>query len=522
MADEIHDQAREKIDAEILVLRERIRSLCSSRNNLSYIHRLPPEVMAQIFMQLQHLYRGKDKWATHLPRWIQVTRVSQRWRNIAQSCKTLYSTILTRNLPYSQEMLKRSGCIALELVDGLNTRAARHRGTKEFQDLIVAALPRVRSLSLDEQSSQALLPHLETSNLVLDKVCVNHWESFTRTMFPNSLRYLYLEWCRFESYEWLFSLSNMVELTLTADDLHPKSLALDTLLSILDGMPRLTSLRLWSVLDPGSTQVSRASPITPKLQYLNISEPLDSLVECLPWLTFAPRFTLEITPGVSNSTTNWTAFLERVGQHIRASSMILRKADLSWIDMTLQRSTNISCSEGVGQSPCLQIFASLETKDLRSVWLKQAAVLPFDNVETLTMGAYGTFDSADWDNSRWHLLPKLRQLDLRNDQTSVAYLEHLVGLERPLGETNRWFCSGGSASFPSLEELSLSDIHYDRYLKSNVQGALDKRTKRGVKLRKLVFHDCSVSCDSIKQLSQVVDEVEQLGRRRTKRRTYLV
>ncbi|TFK69275.1 hypothetical protein BDN72DRAFT_733074, partial [Pluteus cervinus] len=101
------------IDQQILVLQERIRSLRSTRNTLSLIHRLPPEVMAQIFKQFQGFYRGSGRRVTSLTQWIKVTHISQHWRNIAQSCKTLYTTILTQNLPYSQEMLKHSGQAAL-------------------------------------------------------------------------------------------------------------------------------------------------------------------------------------------------------------------------------------------------------------------------------------------------------------------------------------------------------------------------------------------------------------------------
>ncbi|TFK68720.1 hypothetical protein BDN72DRAFT_727131, partial [Pluteus cervinus] len=104
------------IDKEILMLQECIRSLRSTRNALSPIHRLPPEVLEQIFKQLQHLYRGRERWPTSLYQWIMVTHVSQRWRYSAQSCQSLYSTLFIENLRYSQEMLERSGGVALELI----------------------------------------------------------------------------------------------------------------------------------------------------------------------------------------------------------------------------------------------------------------------------------------------------------------------------------------------------------------------------------------------------------------------
>ncbi|TFK59928.1 hypothetical protein BDN72DRAFT_850962, partial [Pluteus cervinus] len=58
MSKEILQREQEKIDAEILVLQERIRTLRSSRNTLSFVYRLPPEVVTQIFKWTQLHYRG--------------------------------------------------------------------------------------------------------------------------------------------------------------------------------------------------------------------------------------------------------------------------------------------------------------------------------------------------------------------------------------------------------------------------------------------------------------------------------
>ncbi|TFK62433.1 hypothetical protein BDN72DRAFT_777086, partial [Pluteus cervinus] len=120
MSKDVLKHARAKIDAEIQVLQDRIRSLRSSRNTLAPIHRLPPEVMTQIFMWVQLLYRGTLERnaidAAFLPKWIRATHVCQHWRGVALSSKALYTTILSQNLKYSQAVLDLSGSASLSLI----------------------------------------------------------------------------------------------------------------------------------------------------------------------------------------------------------------------------------------------------------------------------------------------------------------------------------------------------------------------------------------------------------------------
>ncbi|TFK71009.1 hypothetical protein BDN72DRAFT_492109 [Pluteus cervinus] len=255
-----HAHAREKIDLEILMLQERIRSLRSSRNALSLIHWLPPEVMTQIFIWLQSLYRGT--W-TNIPsrekvksfqKWSQVTHVSRHWRNIAHSSKTLYSTVLTLDLGYAQEMLQISGVAPLSIFDFTHRRSIQslldnsERGwDKDLQELVVAALPRARNLWLGPDNKKSLLPHLEKSDLgLLEGLSVWSWDNVNRKMCPDSLRHLQLHSCSLGSYEWLSGLSNMVSLTLAHWTLEAESwtAVVDEILDALHGMPQLVSLEL--------------------------------------------------------------------------------------------------------------------------------------------------------------------------------------------------------------------------------------------------------------------------------------
>ncbi|TFK71013.1 hypothetical protein BDN72DRAFT_765730, partial [Pluteus cervinus] len=120
MSSDVLEHALEKIDAEILVLQERIRSLRSSRNALVSIHRLPPEVMTQIFKWYQSSHgtwmdMPSRPGGKAFQKWLQVTQVSQRWRNIARRYKALYSTIPTLDAEYARAMLEASGDTPLSI-----------------------------------------------------------------------------------------------------------------------------------------------------------------------------------------------------------------------------------------------------------------------------------------------------------------------------------------------------------------------------------------------------------------------
>ncbi|TFK71011.1 hypothetical protein BDN72DRAFT_856522 [Pluteus cervinus] len=513
MSNQVLRHTREGIDAEILVLQERIRSLRSSRNALSLVHCLPPEVMVQVFTWVQILCHEVGPWGdidpSILPKWIRVTHVFQHWRNIALSSQALYSTVLSHNLRYFKGALELAGSAPLSLIDSVDFQRENDAikwDNKELQELVVSILPRVRSLWLEEPSAKFLHPLLKKSDLNLEQLTVSYWRTLSRSMFPRSLRYLrlhiYHPKLRFS--HWLSGLSNMVELTLDLDHDSKSAMAIDILSSVLDGMPRLISLELGFMLKPTSVQADRAAPITPKLQNLSLNDDPDHIAEFLPWLSFASRFTIELKPFTLrvNNGMDWSSFFEQLGQVFRPLSAALRVVEVAWKENWRQRDAEILFHERAGESPCLRIFGPVIDKRRFDAWLKAAGALPrgLGHIESLTMDT--PVELAGWRDSPWHGIGTLRQLTLCNAQISFAYLEYLTALE---AEGDR---SGESVSFASLEELSLHGIHYDHDLETKVQAALVKRMGRGVKLRKLGLYDCNISQDSVLQLSKVVDLVE--------------
>ncbi|TFK66460.1 hypothetical protein BDN72DRAFT_844299 [Pluteus cervinus] len=483
-------------------------------NALSPTHRLPSEVMAQIFMWLQIFYRGNLEWsggdARSLSSWIRVTHVSQRWRDIALSSKALYSTILTHNLQYSKEMLEHSGSVALSLIDSVDFRTEGMWNRKELQELVIAVLPRVRRLWLDRQSLEFLRRHLEMSNLAFEELYLRQWDSFRPTIFPTSLRYLRLHWCLFHSYEWLSKLSNMVELTIVPA-YNGTLVAVDVLLDILDKMPRLISLEISTIFRSEPAQANRVSPISPKLRYLKVVHDCpEPLIEFFPWLTFAPRFTIDaLIQSSLNPIVDWLPTIcAQVGHHLKASTMVLRRANLTWGGD--YSGSEMHFHEGAEEEPYFRLRLFLSSRDMFRAWLWSIEALPLGEIESLTMDA--PTHVVDWINTPWRTLHTLHRLLLRSEQTSSTFLDFLVAQHAKNDPPSAQF-----APFPSLQELELCSIEYDGDLKSKLLGTLAKRMNRGLKLRKLVFRNSNISEDSIKQLSEVVDIVERHGEKKGRR-----
>ncbi|KDQ51403.1 hypothetical protein JAAARDRAFT_140488, partial [Jaapia argillacea MUCL 33604] len=99
------------IDSEIAAHLESIRQLCTKRNSLVPISRLPPEVLASIFVQhvAQNDLRSpllssgcSADW------WIAVTHVCKHWREVALATPMLWCSLPFQRSDLVPEMIVRS------------------------------------------------------------------------------------------------------------------------------------------------------------------------------------------------------------------------------------------------------------------------------------------------------------------------------------------------------------------------------------------------------------------------------
>ncbi|EAU87508.2 hypothetical protein CC1G_11727 [Coprinopsis cinerea okayama7 len=110
------EAAYQRLDAQIFALERQILELKRKRNELAYISRLPPELMASIFKQYRHSTTGI--------RWIKgTTHVCRLWRQIALDCPPLWSHMGTSMKSDCLEaMLDRSKQSALRIDVRVTTR----------------------------------------------------------------------------------------------------------------------------------------------------------------------------------------------------------------------------------------------------------------------------------------------------------------------------------------------------------------------------------------------------------------
>ncbi|TFY57034.1 hypothetical protein EVG20_g8700 [Dentipellis fragilis] len=108
---------RQVIDNRVNKLWNEISSLCTQRNHLLALYKLPPELLVLIFTELialqsrtLHCLRRN----TLSPGWMAVTHVCRRWREVALQRPTLWTTISTDlGQTWMEEMLARSRSLPL-------------------------------------------------------------------------------------------------------------------------------------------------------------------------------------------------------------------------------------------------------------------------------------------------------------------------------------------------------------------------------------------------------------------------
>lgn len=134
------DETRSAIDEELASLAATTLRLLSRRNELAIVHRLPPELLARIFMYLiqppRHVPRSKKIYPTVKPCWTAVTHVSRSWREIAVGHGPLWCSIdRSYGMKWIGEMaLRAKGGMLSISTHGLSSSPAIDRKFHEFVD----------------------------------------------------------------------------------------------------------------------------------------------------------------------------------------------------------------------------------------------------------------------------------------------------------------------------------------------------------------------------------------------------
>ena len=96
-------------------INEETRKSPSAENALSPIFRLPPEILAAIFVHCARFHHKSLSICTRRPGWVKVSYVCRHWREVALGCPTLWSYHFVVSSRWTEELLARSMEVPLKI-----------------------------------------------------------------------------------------------------------------------------------------------------------------------------------------------------------------------------------------------------------------------------------------------------------------------------------------------------------------------------------------------------------------------
>ncbi|KIJ65672.1 hypothetical protein HYDPIDRAFT_110816 [Hydnomerulius pinastri MD-312] len=155
------NQAQSRIDDEIAALNMTISGLRTRRNSLSPISRIPPEMLAVVFVHYarDHHADSRAMGSRSLPPWVNVSYVSRHWRDVALSCPTLWTYLFFMSRAWTEELLSRSKMAPLKIHADLYYSGLRSLDSVEKAMKLVERI-QVVNLKLLKDAATKLLPQL--------------------------------------------------------------------------------------------------------------------------------------------------------------------------------------------------------------------------------------------------------------------------------------------------------------------------------------------------------------------------
>ncbi|KAF9245224.1 hypothetical protein BU15DRAFT_41300 [Melanogaster broomeanus] len=158
------EEAQARIDDDIAALHLSICALRTQRNALSPISRLPPEILATIFVHCARLYFGDFRLpcAWQVPPWVNVSYICRHWRDVALNCAPLWTFLFVSSQRWTEELLSRSKMAPLKI--RMDMRYSKQSHESRFLEKVVAYAERIQDLSLrlTRHTAEEILPKLSS------------------------------------------------------------------------------------------------------------------------------------------------------------------------------------------------------------------------------------------------------------------------------------------------------------------------------------------------------------------------
>ncbi|TFK60911.1 hypothetical protein BDN72DRAFT_850173 [Pluteus cervinus] len=486
--------ARDKIDAEIAALKERIRALRTERNRLAPISRCPPNVLTDIFTWLQQLYipglHARRKWfpAARYLKWTRVTHVSQHWRQIGLSpnSKSLWSVIPFGRLAYATESFNRLGSRPIYLIGPMNMTSSSCVGS-DNSPLWASIASECHRIQFIHDVVGSTLANFDKPMPLLEHVTIQSKCALSPSIISPSLRTLVLSKCDFSWNYWPV-LPHLT--TLDIED-PAQRVSFDSFMVILFGCPRLNHLDIENIFptstssQPHDLKPVEPSPLLPRLSSLHASEsPFSSELFCR--LRFTRNFSMIDLDAGKITTGSVPVIMQALNRILRESSKAIPFAnsrDSPFIKLKFD-----PWNEGErDMSNCAECFSTL----------------PLDTMEELETNVFDT--PKLWEGSILGRLPSLRKIHM--DDTGQVFFEHLAKDYKKFSKSN----GQGSLSFASLHEVKMYGTHFTHKLKKLVSTVLAGRDKAGYRLKTFYAFSSTgeiVEGHSDEEFEKYVDKLE--------------
>ncbi|TFK64334.1 hypothetical protein BDN72DRAFT_274192 [Pluteus cervinus] len=493
------EDAYNKIESEVLRLKDQIRSLLSIRNSLSPVSNLPNELLAKVFMHccdfddsgrfsnLRPVDADESDGAQPEMRLV-VSWVSRHWRNVAIGHRPLWNLVVNLKLEESQNLDYVRSCVARcqHLLFDLE------RPNPDLLDACVSNISQITLLKLDPS------PHLSTLSTIGNgeiwsqpaPLLQTLWLEWTHIPFsdPHNVVYypklqsLTLFDCNFR---WKFVAS--LASTLTRMDIRDPEhswITIPDCVDLLVSLSLLSECILYSCLR-GSAAMPRSSRARlPQLTKLTLADETPNILLILQAIDI-PRASVQLildkTESIDQDVAQVFGALRESHEHMWGSIRYLQQRNSLIIANSSPSLTHtITVSQSNSDILQLSVYQELDFSTLESLWMQ------FPSAEILQGFSH---------------LKRLRRVVLE----SSSALENFV----------TYMCTGTFDNesvilFPALQELVLAGIETGN--SEWLQGLFDILASRkiwGFGLPKLVLCQCdTVGIGDLARLEQVVDHVE--------------
>ena len=272
----------------------------------SFTCRLPPELLAAIFLEYMQQYEGISCYLRSVPPWVNVSYVCRYWHGVALNCASLWTHLFFVSSEWVDELLKRSKTAPLIIhVDFYDPKS--DPGQIRPLEKALGHMERIQDLWIDCDCSKGALdtihagltaaaPLLRSLHLSTHEESEYHFIIREGTLPGAGLRKLHLEPCHVDWSSPIFN--GLTELSLSYVMNDPTK-CWDGLLLLLSQLPLLRQLRLDNILPPANITFEDSFINTQnttnvsfcQLEKLTLTDPIPWVTALLARLEF-PRSTI--------------------------------------------------------------------------------------------------------------------------------------------------------------------------------------------------------------------------------------